>query len=81
MTLRVLYFASLRDRAGVAEETVEMPAGSKAADLWSELARRHPDLARFTVRPLVACDKAYATWETPLEGVREVAFLPPVSGG
>ena len=81
MTLRVLYFASLRDRAGVREESLEMPEGSTAADLWDALGRRHPDLARFQPRPLVACDKTYATWETRLDGVREVAFLPPVSGG
>jgi molybdopterin converting factor small subunit len=30
---------------------------------------------------MAACDREYATWDRPLAGVREVAFLPPVSGG
>jgi molybdopterin converting factor subunit 1 len=81
VTLRVLYFASLRDTTRVAEESVAMPPGSTVADLWGSLASRHAALAAFPVRPLVACDRAYASWETSLDGVSEVAFLPPVSGG
>lgn len=81
MRLRVLYFASLRDRAQTSEETVEIPASSRVADLWTALGTRHPALASFSPRPLVACDKEYAAWDTPLAGVVEVAFLPPVSGG
>jgi molybdopterin converting factor subunit 1 len=81
VTLRVLYFASLKDRARAAEETVDVAAGTTVGGLWEELSRRHPGLAAFTARPLVACDKAYAAWETSLDGVQEVAFLPPFSGG
>jgi sulfur-carrier protein len=81
VTVRVLYFASLRDRAQTSEESVEVPASSTVADLWAALGARHPALATFAPRPLVACDKAYAAWETSLAGVTEVAFLPPVSGG
>ena len=81
MTVRVLYFASLRDRTRTAHETIEMPATSTVADLWAAASARHPSLAGFAPRPLVACDKVYATWETSLDGVTEVAFLPPVSGG
>ncbi|HVQ35531.1 MAG TPA: MoaD/ThiS family protein [Candidatus Bathyarchaeia archaeon] len=81
MTLRVLYFASLKDRARAAEEAVDVPAGTTVGALWEELSRRHPGLASFTARPLVACDKTFAAWETSLDGVREVAFLPPFSGG
>jgi molybdopterin converting factor subunit 1 len=81
VSLHVLYFASLRDRAGVSREEVEISEGWTATDLWEALGRRHPALAGFHPRPLVACDKVYATWETSLNGVREIAFLPPVSGG
>lgn len=81
MTLRVLYFASLRDRTRVPEERIDLPAGSTVEALWTELTRRHPSLGDVAPRPLVACDKSYARWETSLDGVKEVAFLPPVSGG
>jgi molybdopterin synthase sulfur carrier subunit len=81
VTLRVLYFASLQDRAGTREDTVEVPPTTDVAALWREICARRPGLRAVTVRPLVACDMSYATWDRVLDGVREVAFLPPVSGG
>lgn len=81
MKVEVLYFASLRDRTGVASESVEVPRHWRVSDLWQAVLGLHPGLRDVTVRPLVACDLEYASWERPLDGVREVAFLPPVSGG
>ena len=40
-----------------------------------------PALRNLDYRPLVACDLSYADWDAALDGVAEVAFLPPVSGG
>jgi len=81
LTLRVLYFASLRDRAGRREETIDVPPGTRVLELWELLVARHPPLREVTVRPMAACDLAYAPWDLVLDGVAEVAFLPPVSGG
>jgi len=81
VTVFVLYFASLKDRTGLGRESVDLPEGATVAELWETLTHRHPGLAGFTARPLVACDKAYAAWDTRLDGVSEVAFLPPFSGG
>ena len=81
MTLRVLFFASLKDRAGTAEETIDVRDGADVAALWEALCERHPRLREVAIRPLAACDLTYAAWERTLDGVREVAFLPPVSGG
>jgi len=81
MVLRVRYFASLVDRVGRATETLEIEPGSDVTALWGELVGRHPRLGGLGYRPMVACDMEYADWERKLEGVREVAFLPPVSGG
>ena len=81
MTVRVRYFASLADLTGTATETLEIDESSSVADLWASLADRHPALAQMGYRPMVACDRSYAGWDTRLEGVEEVAFLPPVSGG
>ncbi|HEX4823400.1 MAG TPA: MoaD/ThiS family protein [Candidatus Polarisedimenticolaceae bacterium] len=81
MTVRVLWFASLRDRTGSREETLEIQPTDDVEALWHRLTALHPRLRDVTVRPLVACDRAYAAWDRPLQGVREVAFLPPVSGG
>ena len=81
MTVEVRYFASLVDRVGVAAERVEIGPGAGVAQLWDLLVARHPALGAIGYRPLVACDLEYASWDRTLEGVREVAFLPPVSGG
>jgi sulfur-carrier protein len=79
--VRVLYFASLKDRTGTHEDTVDVPPATDVAALWARLQRLHPRLGEVTVRPLVACDMSYASWDRALDGVGEVAFLPPVSGG
>ena len=79
MTVKVLYFASLRDAAGVAEEVV--PSGAvDAAALYAELQARHGfTLPRDRLR--VAIDGAFAQWNDALREGSEVAFIPPVSGG
>ena len=81
MIVRVLYFASLKDRTGASEETIEVEETADVAALWNALQVRHPRLRDVTTRPLAACDMTYAAWDHPLRGILEVAFLPPVSGG
>lgn len=75
----VLYFASLRDAAGVAQEAVRTRAPDLRA-LYAELEARH-GFALPVERLRVAVDGAFARWEdAPAEGA-EIAFIPPVSGG
>lgn len=81
MIVRILYFSSLKDRAGASEETVEIPDHCDVAAVWALAQERHPRLREVTTRPLAACDMIYAAWDRPVGGVQEVAFLPPVSGG
>ena len=83
MTLTVLYFAWLRERIGESEERVETSAPT-VAELVAELRAREPRYAAAfadlrAVR--VAVDQEHADLETPLVGVREVAFFPPMTGG
>ena len=81
MVVGVRFFASLVDRTGCSEESIEVEAGTDVQTLWDLLTRRHPSLAELDYRPLVACDLVYAGWDRSVDGVSEVAFLPPVSGG
>ena len=79
MNYRVLYFASLRDRAGMDSEQVNSLA-LDARGLYTELRARHG----FTMdedRLRVAINGAFAPWEQHLHEGDEVVFLPPVSGG
>ena len=81
MTVHVtlLYFASLRDAAEVASETIDTAAPDLRV-LYLEARARHG--FEWPVERLrVAVDGAFARWEdTPRDG-SEIAFIPPVSGG
>lgn len=81
MEVQVLYFASLADRAGTRSESIQVDESADVTALWNEAIRRHPGLKETGFHPKVACDMEFSDWDTPLRDVREVAFLPPVSGG
>lgn len=81
MTVRVLYFASLADRAGTRSESIAIEPGADVASLWKRVQALHPRLAEVHPVPMAACDLVYARPSRSLDGVTEVAFLPPVSGG
>ncbi len=73
-------FAALRERAGKSELRLTLPEGLDVAGLKRELAQRHPELGDLGhVRGVIGA--SYVPDDTPLEGAREVALLPPVSGG
>ena len=74
----VLYFASLRDAAGVASERID--AASDLRTLYIDLQARH-GFALPLERLRVAVDGAFARWDDPVRAGSEVAFIPPVSGG
>jgi molybdopterin synthase sulfur carrier subunit len=81
--IEVLYFAWVRERVGCAREPVETSAAT-VADLVEELrARGEGHAAAFadTAALRVALDQDLAEFDTPLAGVREVAFFPPMTGG
>ena len=83
MTVQVLYFAWLRERIGLGREDVTTDAVT-VADLVAELRAREDryDLA-FSDMTTVRCavDQVLVPLDTPLAGVREVAFFPPMTGG
>lgn len=78
MNVTVLYFASLRDAAGLTSETVAMP--ESLAILYDDLRRKHGfSLPRERLR--VAVDGAFSDWNATVADGVEIAFIPPVSGG
>jgi molybdopterin converting factor subunit 1 len=81
MRIRVKFFAILRERAGTAETTKELAAGSTVADLWQGLQKDYPKLDVRGLRLLYAVNQSYVTPEHKLADQDEVVFIPPVSGG
>ncbi|MCB4454762.1 molybdopterin converting factor subunit 1 [Leisingera sp. McT4-56] len=79
----VLYFAWVRERIGLPRERVETNAAT-VADLVEELrAREERYAAAFADLSAlrVALDQELSEFDAPLDGVREVAFFPPMTGG
>lgn len=81
--MNVLYFAWVRERIGVPKESVETNAKT-VADLVEELrAREERYAAAFADLSAlrVAVDQELTEFDASLEGAREVAFFPPMTGG
>ena len=79
----VLYFAWVRERIGRPKDQVETQAAT-VADLVAELTAREERyaMAFSDLKALrVAVDQELADFDAPLDGVREVAFFPPMTGG
>ena len=79
----VLYFAWLRERIGLPRETLDTDAATPRA-LIAQLSAKDPRyaLAFADISALrVALDHTLSDFDTPLAGVREVAFFPPMTGG
>ena len=84
-TVKIRYFAWVRERVGRAEEEIDVPAGvTTVADLAGWLAARGPEYAHaFEKRDIVRCalDQVHVKPTAPIGGAREIAFFPPVTGG
>lgn len=79
----VLYFAWVRERIGLPRERLETQAAT-VAELVEELRGREERYAAAfaDISALrVALDQELSDFDASLEGVREVAFFPPMTGG
>ena len=81
MRVTVRLFARLRDIAGAAELTRELPDGATARVLWDTLATEYAELGKYRDAVSTAVNAEYAKMDRALAEGDEVAFLPPVSGG
>ena len=81
MEVEVLLFAALADICGRTTLRTRLAADTTAAALLAQLAQEHPMLAASLRHTRVAADARFlAPSERVLPG-RELALIPPVSGG
>ena len=81
--MKVMYFAWVRERIGLPSEDIQSDA-TTVLGLVDELrAREDRYAAAFAdISALrVALDQELSDFDSPLSGVREVAFFPPMTGG
>ncbi|HLK89895.1 MAG TPA: molybdopterin converting factor subunit 1 [Polyangia bacterium] len=81
MKVEVLYFAVLRERTRLDQETVELPAAASVGDARAVIARRHPSVAALLAQVKIAVNRAMADDGRALADGDELALLPPVAGG
>jgi molybdopterin synthase sulfur carrier subunit len=85
MALNIAYFAWVRERMGIADETVDLPTsvtdvGALVAWLGARDARGQIAFAE-PHRIRAAIDGVMMGPGAPLSGAKEVALFPPVTGG
>lgn len=80
--MQVLLFGRLADLAGWRSRAFDPPPAT-LADLRGRIAQFDAALAEALAGPgvQVALDKTLVRGDAALAGVRELAFLPPMSGG
>ncbi|MCF7990995.1 MAG: molybdopterin converting factor subunit 1 [Thiohalocapsa sp.] len=82
--IRVLFFASLRERLGTAQESIAADGIASVADVISRLRAADPARAE-ALSPqqavIAAVNQEMARADTPVADGDEVAFFPPVTGG
>ena len=79
ITLRIQYFAILREQRGLTTETLTTAAATPA-ELYAELRARHG----FTLpgdRVRAAVNDEFVAASAPLREGDRVVFIPPVAGG
>ncbi len=85
MTLKLVYFAWVRERVGKVEEEILPPASvATVAELIGWLAGRGEEYAYAFENPKViraAIDRNHVRPDSAIAGAKEIAFFPPMTGG
>jgi len=81
--IKVLFFATLRDKAGTRSAELDLAEGATIADLKNILVEKFPGLNYQSMMEhcLASINHDYKFDETVIPADAEVAIFPPVSGG
>ena len=81
MQIKVLFFATLKDRAGVPETVFDLPEPIPVQRMKELLAERFPGLEEALPSSLISINREFAFDQDFVPAGAEVAIFPPVSGG
>lgn len=76
MSIKTLFFASLREQVGQSQAQGRWQVGLTPLQLWQQVTQ-----TEFPEQILVARNQEYCDADTLLSDGDEVAFFPPVTGG
>ena len=78
---RILFFATLRDKAGVKETRIEFPLGTRIKEIKNLVLSKFPALEQYRETLIVAMNHEFAADDQIVSDEAEIAMFPPVSGG
>ena len=79
--IKVLFFATLRDRAGIKSVELEIPAETTVQALKELIVGAYPGLKETMDTVVISVNREFAFDESLIPESAEVAMFPPVSGG
>lgn len=79
--VKLLFFATLRDRAGAKSMELEIPPNLTVQGLKDKLSTEYPKLKESMSSVLITIDREYAFDDAVIPPGAELAMFPPVSGG
>ncbi|GAB4334829.1 MAG: molybdopterin converting factor subunit 1 [Dehalococcoidia bacterium] len=81
MSITVLLFAGLAERAGCRSFQLPHQPGDTVATVRDRILARHPSLEGFVPNLMYAVNEEYARELDPVPPGATLALIPPVSGG
>jgi molybdopterin converting factor subunit 1 len=79
--VKLLFFATLRDRAGTKAMELDIPADLTVQGLKDKISNEFPNLKESMSSVLITINREYAFDEAIIPPNAELAMFPPVSGG
>ncbi len=79
--LKILLFASLKERVGKNQISVQVVEGSNLGLFLQDLFLQYPVLKPFSRSLLVSINQNFAVADQVIHPGDEIALFPPVSGG
>ena len=79
--IKLLFFATIRDRAGTKSLEIEIPTDLTIQGLKEKLSTDYPNLKESMHSVLITINREYAFDDAVVPANAEIALFPPVSGG
>jgi len=79
--VKLLFFATLRDRAGTKSIELDIPSEITVQGLKDKISTEYPNLKASMSSVLITINREYAFDEDVIPQNAEMAMFPPVSGG
>jgi molybdopterin converting factor subunit 1 len=79
--VKLLFFATLRDRAGTRSMELDIPADLTVQGLKEKISIEYPKLKESMSSVLITINREYAFDDAVIPQNAELAMFPPVSGG